>query len=99
MSNTVIELCNTGDTLYRISINGITEFTVIEILHYPHCVYRTNDKRSFFNSAFGKSVFKSRTDAENEIKRRELIKHKKELLKKYELELNKELGITTQIVK
>lgn len=34
------DICNVGDTVYRLSKNGIMETKIAKIDHYPHAVYR-----------------------------------------------------------
>lgn len=93
MDNTE-ELCKKGDKLYRLSKNGITEVTVIEIEHYPHCVYKLSGcSDSYFNRAFGKTLFKTYAEANDMIGLRTNILEKRRLLKAYEEKLNKKFGI------
>lgn len=88
------QLCNVGDKLYRLRKNGITEVIVEKIDHYPHCVYRVSgDGESFFNRAFGRTLFKTFEEANLMIQKRNNIGRKRELLKEYERKLNEELNI------
>lgn len=88
------DICNVGDTVYRLSKNGISETKVIEIEHYPHAVYKLagwND--SYFERAFGKTLFLSMEDANKAILRKNNIQEKRQLLKEYERELNMKLDL------
>lgn len=88
------ELCKVGDKLYRLSKNGITEVTVLEIEHYPHCVYKLSGcYDSCFNRAFGKTIFKTYEEANEAVRAKEKIIKKRELLKQYETELNEKFGL------
>lgn len=84
-----IESCEVGDILYRVGKHGITKITIIEIDHFPHCVYRDDQGHSYFNHTMEKSCFKTKEEAEREVFRRECITKKRTLLKNYEEELNK----------
>lgn len=86
--------CNVGDTVYRLSKNGIMETKVIAIDHYPHAVYRLEGwPESYFDRAFGKTLFLTMEDANNAIRIKINIAKKRELLKEYERKLNVELNI------
>lgn len=86
--------CNVGDTVYRLSKNGIMETKVIAIDHYPHAVYRLEGwSESYFDRAFGKTLFLTMEDANNAIRIKTNIAKKRELLKEYERKLNAELNI------
>ena len=62
-----------------------------------HFVYIDDSNRSYFNRNIEK-MFKTEEEAENKINELKLVAEKKELLKKYEKELNKKLGITGSII-
>lgn len=88
------ELCKVGDVVYRLTKSGIEAITITKIEHYPHTVYRGENKhQSYFNRAFGKSLFQTKEEAEAESQRREKIAGKKVLLQSYERTLNEELGL------
>jgi hypothetical protein len=89
------QLCEVGDTLYRVGArtNSIQRIKIVRIEHYPHCVYRDDAGHSYFNRSLSKSCFKTEEDAEAELHRREAIVSKRKLLKEYEVELNKILGL------
>lgn len=89
-----IDLCEVGDVVYRLAKNGVEAVKIVRIEHYPHAVYYGENKhQSYFDRAFGKSIFKTREEAEAEITRREKIAGKKVLLQSYERTLNEELGL------
>lgn len=93
------DICNVGDTVYRLSKNGISETKVIRIDHYPHAVYRLaglND--SYFEKAFGKTLFLSMEDANKAILRKNNIQEKRQLLKEYERELNMKLDLSDHFI-
>lgn len=83
-----IELCEVGDILYKVGKRGITKITILEIDHFPHCVYRDDQGNSYFNHTLEKSCFKTKEAAEREMFRRACIAKKRILLKNYEKELN-----------
>lgn len=88
------ELCKEGDTLYRLSKNGIAEVTVLKIEHYPHSVYKLSGGRdSCFNRAFGKTIFKTYEEANRARHIKSDIIKKREMLKEYETKLNEQLGL------
>lgn len=88
------ELCKVGDVVYRLAKSGIEAITITKIEHYPHTVYRGENKhQSYFNRAFGKSLFQTKEEAEAELQRREKIAGKKLLLQNYERTLNEELNL------
>ena len=91
-----VQLCEEGDVLYRISKHGIDKVTIIQIFSYPHYVYKDNQGHTYFNRTIKKSCRKTLEEAQTEVKRRENIKVKKEMLKKYEAELNDMLNIGEQ---
>ena len=62
-----IELCKVGDTLYRVGKHGITKITIIEIDHFPHCVYRDDQGHSYFNHTMEKSCFKTKEPITNPV--------------------------------
>lgn len=88
------DMCKVGDTVYRLSKNGITEAKVIEIEHYPHAVYKLSGfADSYFDRAFGKTLFLTMEDANNAVRARANIAEKRKLLKNYETELNERFGL------
>ena len=93
-----IQLLHEGETMYRISKNGIETITIVKALQYPHFVYKDNEGRSYFNRAVGTSIFKTESEAEEEIRRRQRIAEKRQLLRKYERELNVKFNITNHVI-
>lgn len=94
MKENEMDLCEVGDVVYRLTKTGVEPITITKIEHYPHTVYRGENKhQSYFNRAFGKSIFKTKEEAEAEVERREKIAGKKLLLKNYERTLNEELNL------
>lgn len=88
------DMCKVGDTVYRLSKNGITEAKVVRIDHYPHAVYKLEGwMDSYFDRAFGRTLFFTMEDANNAIRTRENIAKKREMLKRYETELNEKFGL------
>lgn len=88
------DMCKVGDTVYRLSKNGITETKVVRIDHYPHAVYKLEGwMDSYFDRAFGRTLFFTMEDANNAIRTRENIAKKREMLKQYETELNEKFGL------
>ena len=53
---------------------------------------------SYFNTAFGKTLFKTFEEAQIETHKRTAIKKKRELLKKYERKLNEELKLENHFI-
>lgn len=88
------DLCNVGDIVYRLTKTGIESITITEINHYPHSVYRgANKYQSYFNRSFGKSIFKTKEEAEEALWKRERIVEKRKRLKEYEELLNEKLNL------
>ena len=88
------DICNVGDTVYRLSKNGIMQTKIVKIEHYPHAVYRLeNWPESYFERAFGKTVFLTLEEANKAMKDKDNIAEKRRLLKEYESELNEKLNI------
>ncbi len=99
-----------GQAVYKIDNKGeITVHRVIKILDYnikdihSHYVFHiTDDKKpkdSFFERAINKTIFLKRKDALLHSELKKLNIEKRNLLKKYEKELNEKLGLTTLILK
>lgn len=88
------DLCNVGDVVYHLTKTGITPMKIVAIDHYPHSVYRGEEKyQSYFNRSFGRVLFKTKEEAEEEQRKKERIQEKKQKLKEYEEVLNKELKL------
>lgn len=93
------DLCKVGDVVYRLTKTGIEAVTIVRIEHYPHAVYYGENKhQSYFNRAFGKSIFKTKKEAEDETYRRERIVEKRQRLKEYEELLNEELDLEGHVI-
>ena len=93
------DICNVGDTVYRLSKNGIMETKVAKIDHYPHAVYRLEGcYESYFDRAFGKTIFLTLEEANKAVQNKISIAEKRKLLKEYETELNKRFGLTDHFI-
>ena len=92
------QLFKEGDVLFRVGKYGIDKVTIIEVKHYPHCVYKDDHGHSYFNRNIRNSCFETQEDAEKEIQRRKNIIEKRKMLKKYELKLNEEFGINNHFI-
>ncbi len=103
-----LQLCEVGDKLYRITkIYKSNEFYIEPILitlanftggTFGHWYYRDNKGRSYFNSNLHKRCFKTEEEAKQEIQNIKNIAKKRELLKKYEKEVNKKLNIENHYI-
>ena len=88
------DICDVGDTVYRLSKNGIVETKIAKIDHYPHAVYRLEGcPESCFERAFGKTIFLTLEEANKAVQDKNNIAEKRRLLKEYERELNEKLNI------
>ena len=88
------DICNVGDTVYRLSKNGIVETKIAKIDHYPHAVYRLEGcYESYFDRAFGKTIFLTLEDANKAMQNKISVAEKRKLLKEYERELNEKFGL------
>lgn len=88
------DLCQVGDTVYRLTKTGVEPIIITEINHYPHSVYRgANKYQSYFNRSFGKTIFKTETEAKNALYTRDRVAEKRQRLKEYEAVLNEELDL------
>ena len=93
-----IELFKIGDILYRVGKEDISQITIMDIKHYPHCVYKDDYGRSYYNHTIRKSCFKTLEEAKQEVQRRENIAKKRKYLKEYELQLNEQLNIQNHFI-
>lgn len=93
-----IDLFKKGDKLYRVGRDGIDIVTIMEVRHYPHCVYKDDHGHSFYNRTIHKSCFKTLEEAEGEVQRRKNIVIKRKKLKEYEMSLNETLGLTNHFI-
>lgn len=99
-------LINIGDTMYRIRYSKINKQYRIEkiictnITNLNYFVYEfTNDDYYAFDKDINKKIFYTEEDANKYIHKLQLKDIKKQKLKEYEQKLNKELGITSVIIK
>lgn len=92
------QLCEVGDILYRVCKNQISTIKIVDIVHYPHCVYRADNGNSYFNRAFGKTLFKTQEEASKSVHRSQYISEKRDLMRKYERELNKKFGLEDHFI-
>lgn len=65
---------------------------------FGHWFYRDNRGHSIFNRNVGKSYFKTKEEAEQEIQRKQNITKKRKLLKEYERKLNEELNLKNNYI-
>lgn len=87
--------CNVGDTLYVCNKDGVikgVKATKVEKTEYGHYVYRANN-RTYFDFHFGDCIFTSLVECKRVYNRKFRIKEKNRLLKEYEIQLNKMLGL------
>lgn len=88
------DVCKVGDTVYRLFKTGIMETKVIGIEHYPHAIYKLEGcADSYFESAFGKTLFLTMEEANKAIIAKENVAKKRKMLKEYETELNEKFGL------
>ena len=93
------DICNVGDTVYRLSKNGIVETKIAKIDHYPHAVYRLEGlSESYFERAFGKTIFLTLEDANKAMQNKISVAEKRKLLKEYERELNEKFGLEDHFI-
>lgn len=90
-----IKQCQVGDRYYRIIKDTIIPIQITKINRYElgHYVYEDDSKNHHLGQAFGKSLFKTKEECEEELRKRKCIKDKRKLLKEYEEKLNEELNI------
>lgn len=96
-------LLKKGDHAYRVTKIFKSDESYIERIEitlaeftggtFGHWYYRDNKGRSYFNRNIGKSCFRTKEEAEQEMRKRKNIVKKRKLLKEYERKLNEELGI------
>ena len=80
--------------MYRLSKNGIMETKIVKIDHYPHAVYRLDGwPESYFERAFGKTLFLTLEDANKAVQDKVNIAEKGKVLKEAETEPNKRLEL------
>ena len=89
--------CTVGMLVHKVSKTNhtITTTRCVEVYKASlgHYVYKFDNKTSAFSRAFGDTIFLNKADADRCLERWNRITHKKELLKKYEEQLNKQLKI------
>lgn len=99
-NNDFEKMLELGDVIYKINKNNTekiveTKVTRVDRAEMGHYVYNCDATPDFFfNKAIGKTYFKTKEEAEFALKRKEKISKKRALLKEYETEVNKELGLT-----
>lgn len=94
------KMCDVGDILYRIKSGEIIIIKVIkaEQQELGHYAYRDYLGFSFFNRNFGKNIFKTEEEAKEKLNTQKLIEKKRKMLREYERQLNKELGIEFHLI-
>ena len=95
-------MCKEGDSFYKISTKTYKEpqqIIIKEVKYHKlgHYSYTDNFNKSHFNRHFGKTLFKTKEEAMKKLEELNKIVQKRNLLKEYELKLNKELGIENNI--
>ena len=100
------EMFDVGDYGYRIrKLYKRDEYYVSKIrcteinYYYDHNSYTFDDGYHANDKDVNKNIFYTEEDAKEELRRRLLTKTKKQKLKEYEEQLNKEFNITTTIIK
>lgn len=99
-NNDFEKMLELGDVIYKINKNNTkkiveTKVTRVDRAEMGHYVYNCDATPDFFlNRAIGRTYFKTKEGAETALKRNEKISKKRALLKEYETEVNKELGLT-----
>ena len=97
-----LPVCDVGDKFYLLNrnTNEITEIECLEIekQFLGHFTYKFDNGKTYLTKKFGKNIFESKTQAEYYVKESQLKKKKRELLKQYELELNKALKLENHFI-
>lgn len=99
-----IKMCEEGDIFYIVYKENIIQIKITKVEHcligdvINHYIYRDNLGNNYFNRNINKIIFKSKEDAEKSFEKKKLIIEKRNLLKKYEKELNDKLGLKDHII-
>lgn len=90
-----IKQCEEGDIYYRIIKDKMMQIKIIKITHHKlgHYSYKDNLNGTHFGNNFGRSLFKTAKECEDELYRRQCVKEKRQMLKEYETELNKKFDL------
>lgn len=98
------KLFEINDVLYKINrqkIEGPTKVIVTDVqqMDLGHYVYHhSGSKDAFFNRILGFTLFRTQEEAQQELNKIRKCATKRELMKEYELKLNKELGIENHFI-
>lgn len=89
------KICEVGDSFYRVIKGEIVKVKIKEITKMDggHYIYRDTTSKTFFNRNFGDFIFKTEEEAQNYMDRKENLIKKKELLQKYEEQLNVQFNL------
>jgi hypothetical protein len=89
------KICEVGDSFYRVIKGEIVKVKIKEIkqINGEHYIYRDTTSKKFFNRNFGDFIFKTKEEAQNYMDRKENLIKKKELLQKYEEQLNVQFNL------
>lgn len=95
-----IKQCQTGDKFYRIIKDRIVPVQIIRVTHHElgHYTYEDDLKGIHTGSSFGGSLFKTKEECEEELRRRQNVREKRRLMKEYERELNEKLGLEDHFI-
>ena len=91
-----IRQCEEGDVFYRIKKDEVIRVQITKITYHDrigHYSYEDDTGYHYFGRNFGKSLFKTEEEADNELYRRERVKEKRQRLKEYEELLNEKLNL------
>lgn len=95
-----IKQCQVGDKFYRIIKNEIVPIQIIRVTHYElgHYIYDDNLNYTHKGRSFGSSLFRTQEECEEELRRRQITKEKRKLMKEYETELNEKFGLKDHFI-
>ena len=95
-----IKQCQVGDKFYRIMKNRIVPIQIMRVTHHElgHYTYEDDLNYTHRGSAFGSSLFRTKEECEEELRRRQNIREKRKLMKEYETELNRKFGLEDHFI-
>lgn len=90
-----IKQCQIGDKFYRIIKDRIVPIQIMRVTHHElgHYTYEDDLNCTHTGRAFDSSLFRTKEECEEELRRRQNVKEKRRLMKEYERELNEKLNI------
>lgn len=91
-----IRQCKEGDIFYRIKKDEVIRVQITKITYHDrigHYSYEDDTGYHYFGRNFGKSLFKTEKEANDELYRRERVKEKRQRLREYEELLNEKLNL------